>query len=159
MSKKGCLNIGWPYEPGEVISAQMNGYYIAAVTLLDGDAFIEQFARDRLADSEILWLMPRIDIVHDPKLDIGGATKRHAVEIDATLHSGEPLSVYVEQRRGSATHPLGLAEIDKKFRRLASTLLSEAKISELADVVSRLDREPDLRRFTSLLAQGSPLAS
>ena len=60
MSKKGQLNVGWPYEPGEVISAQMNGYYIAAVTLLDGDAFIEQFAQDRLADRNILDLVPRI---------------------------------------------------------------------------------------------------
>src|SRR5205807_1998476 len=73
MSKKGQLNVCWPYEPGEVISAQMNGYYIAAVTLLDGDAFIEQFAKDRLADRNILDLVPRIEITHDPKLDAGGA--------------------------------------------------------------------------------------
>ena len=43
MSKKSHLNIGWPYQPGEVITAQMNGSYAAAVTLLDGDAFIDQY--------------------------------------------------------------------------------------------------------------------
>ncbi|HKF93791.1 MAG TPA: hypothetical protein VKB96_04150, partial [Gammaproteobacteria bacterium] len=44
MSNKGHSNIGWPYSPGEVITAQMNGFYAAAVTLLDGDAFIDQYA-------------------------------------------------------------------------------------------------------------------
>src|SRR5262249_29369857 len=102
MSKKGQLNVGWPYQPGEVIAAQMNGYYIAAVTLLDGDAFIEQFAEARLADPKILDLLPRIDIVHDPELDRGGAGRRHAVRVDATLTNGHTLSAYVEQRSGSA---------------------------------------------------------
>ena len=50
MSKKGHLNIGWPYKPGEVIAAQMNGQYAAAVTLIDGEAFIDQYDQARLAD-------------------------------------------------------------------------------------------------------------
>ena len=45
MSKKGQLNVGWQYQPGDVIAAQMNGYYIAAVTLLDGDAFIDHLRK------------------------------------------------------------------------------------------------------------------
>src|SRR5262245_27401195 len=48
MSKKGQLNVGWPYQPGDVIAAQMNGYYIAAVALLDGEGFVEQFSDARL---------------------------------------------------------------------------------------------------------------
>ena len=43
MSKKGHINIGWPYRPGDVMSAQMNGSYAAAVALIDGDAFIDQY--------------------------------------------------------------------------------------------------------------------
>jgi 2-methylcitrate dehydratase PrpD len=96
MSKKGQLNVGWPYQPGDVIAAQMNGYYIAAVTLLDGDAFIDQFAEARLADPEILDLLPRIEILHDPELDRGGASKRHAVQVDAVLRDGRTMSVSVE---------------------------------------------------------------
>ena len=41
MSRKGHLNIGFPYRPGEVITAQMNGFYAASVALLDGEAFLE----------------------------------------------------------------------------------------------------------------------
>ena len=155
MSKKGQLNVGWPYEPGEVISAQMNGYYIAAVTLLDGDAFIEQFAQDRLADRNILDLVPRIEITHDPKLDAGGAASRHAVHIDATLKSGETLSANVEQRFGSADHPLSSADVERKFRRLASTSLSITDIDELMNVIQGLERHLDLKRLISLLTRNS----
>jgi aconitate decarboxylase len=155
MSKKGQVNVGWPYQPGEVIAAQMNGYYIAAVTLLDGDAFIEQFAPARLADPSILNLLPRIDIVHDPELDLGGAVRRHAVHVAANLTDGRSLSTYVEQRRGSADHPLSSTETEQKFKRLASTSLSVSGIDEIMDVVRQIERLSDVRRLTALLCQNS----
>ena len=155
MSKKGQVNVGWPYKPGEVIAAQMNGYYIAAVTLLDGDAFIEQFAPGRLVDPKILGLLPRIDIVHDPELDIGGAAKRHAVHVDATLNDGQRMFTYVEQRHGSADHPLSSANIEQKFRRLAATSLSESDTARAMKIIQRLEREPDLKPLMSLLVQKS----
>jgi len=155
MSRKGQVNVGWPYKPGEVIAAQMNGHYIAAVALLDGDAFIEQFAPGRLADPRILGLLPMIDIVHDPELDAGGAAKRHAVRVDATLNDGRRMSTHVEQRRGSADHPLSSADVEQKFRRLAATSLAEPDAARAMKIVQRLEREPDLKRLMSLLAQKS----
>lgn len=155
MSKKGQLNVGWPYQPGEVITAQMNGYYIAAVTLLDGDAFIEQFAQDRLADPRILALLSRIEIVHDPELDRGGPGKRHAVHVDAVLRNGQTMSAYFEQRRGSANHPLSASETEQKFRRLASTSLSGPDADDVMQLVQEIEREPGVARLMSLLALNS----
>jgi 2-methylcitrate dehydratase PrpD len=151
MSKKGQLNIGWPYCPGEILTAQMNGYYAAAVTLLDNDAFIDQYAPLRLADPEILALLPRIDIVHDPDLDRGGAAKRHAVRIDAVRNDGSVLTAFVEQRRGSVEHPLAKAEVEQKFRRLATASLTGPAIDELIGIVSRLETQPDLKRLAELI--------
>jgi 2-methylcitrate dehydratase PrpD len=152
MSKKGQLNIGWPYHPGEILTAQMNGYYAAAVTLLDGDVFIDQYADDRLADPSILALLPRIEIVHDPDLDRGGAAKRHAVRIDAVRDDRSVLTVFVEQRRGSAEHPLAKTEVEQKFRRLAAASLTDPAIDELIGIVSRLETQPDLKRLAELIA-------
>jgi len=145
------LNIGWPYRPGEILTAQMNGYYAAAVALLDGDAFIDQYAPVRLADPEILALLPRIDIVHDPDLDRGGAAKRHAVRIDAVRNDGSALTAFVEQRRGSAEHPLAKTEVEQKFRRLATASLTDPAIDELIGIVSRLETQPDLKRLAELI--------
>lgn len=155
MSKKGQLNVAWPYQPGEVIAAQMNGYYIAAVTLLDGDAFIEQFEERRLGDPNIMALLPRIGIVHDPELDRGGAGKRHAVHLEATLNDGRKLSTYVEQRRGSAEHPLSPAETEQKFRRLAAHFLSDSDRTKVMSIVQRIEREADVKPLMLLLTKRS----
>src|SRR5215813_12951418 len=120
MSRKGHLNIAFPYRPGEVIAAQMNGFYAAAVALLDGEAFIDQYTEARLADPRILALIPRIDIRHDPALDRGGAARRHTVTIEAVRRDGSVMATTVEQRRGSADHPLPRDEVEAKFRRIRS---------------------------------------
>jgi aconitate decarboxylase len=152
VSKKSHLNIGWPYRPGETIAAQMNGCYAAAVTLIDGDAFIDQYNEQRLADPAILALIPRIDFVHDPELDRGGAAKRHAIRMEAVRKDGSVLSTTVEQRRGSADHPLTTTEIEQKFRRLAATTLPAPAIEELIGIVGTLEREATLHRLIFLIA-------
>jgi aconitate decarboxylase len=152
VSKKSHLNIGWPYKPGEVIAAQMNGFYAAAVTLIDGDATIEQYLEARLGDPEILALIPRIDIVHDPMLDNSGAAKRHAVKIDATCKDGTVLSTAVEQRRGSAEHPLSRDEIEQKFRGLAALALPPSSVDEMIGLVDDLEGQDSIDRLFTLMA-------
>ena len=126
--------------------------YAAAVALIDGDAFIDQYREDRLADPRILALLPRIKIIHNPDLDRGGAATRHAVGIQAVLKDAAMLSAYIEQRRGSIDHPLSATEITQKFRRLAETSRSEAEIDELIETVSRLETQPGLLRLAQLIA-------
>jgi len=151
MSRKGHINIGWAYHPAEVITAQMNGSYAAAVTLIDGDAFIEQFDESRLADPAILALMPRIRFLHDPDLDRGGASKRHAVRIEALRNDGSVLSTEVEQRRGSPDHPLDAAEVEQKFRRLAAVVLSSRDADDAVDLVATVEHKDHLQRLVSLI--------
>jgi aconitate decarboxylase len=152
MSKKGHINIGWPYQPGEVITAQMNGSYAAAVTLIDGDAFIEQYAERRLADPAILALVPRIEFLHDPELDRGGAGKRHAVKIEALRRDGVALATEIEQRRGSTDHPLRADEVERKFRRLAAVALRDHDIDDLIGIIGAIEREAGLARLTRLIS-------
>ena len=151
MSRKGHLNIGWPYRPDEVITAQMNGSYAAAVSLIDGDAFIDQFNEERLSDPAILALMPRITFMHDPELDRGGATKRHAVRIEALRRDGSVLSTEIEQRRGSPNRPLGIGEVEQKFRRLAGVVLSPRDIEDVMGLVATIQRKNHLEKLVSLI--------
>jgi aconitate decarboxylase len=151
MSRKGHLNIGWAYKPGEVIAAQMNGSYAAAVTLLDGQAFIDQYNEARLADPRILALTPRIDFQHDPKLDRGGAAKRHTVIIDAVLKDRSKLSTRVEQRRGSADYPLSRGEVETKFACTAASALPPVAIDELIELIEKIDQQTDVSRLAALI--------
>ena len=154
MSKIGINNVGWPYAPAGVVAAQMNGYYTAAVKLIDGDAFIEQYQESRLADPLILDLIKKMRIEHDPEIDAGGATMRHTVVMEAETHHGRRLQQRVEQRRGSAAYPLSRADLETKFRRTASQVLSGAAVGELLETVNALERMPDVRRLSELLRGG-----
>jgi hypothetical protein len=64
------------------------------------------------------------------------------------------LSAFVEQRRGSAEHPLPKAEVERKFRRLAAVSLTEAAIDELVAIVDRLESEPNVNRLAELITVG-----
>jgi aconitate decarboxylase len=153
MSRKGYINIGWPYHPCDVMTAQMNGSYAAAVTLIDGDAFIDQYDERRLCDPAILALLPHIHFLHDPDLDEGGAIKRHAVKIEAVLRDGRVLSSEIEQRRGSPDRPLSIAEVEEKFRRLAAVALAPSAADDLVGLVAMLEHQSDLGRLIHLMSQ------
>lgn len=151
MSRKGATNVGWAYKPAEVVSAQMNGSYAAAVALLDGAAFVDQYSPERIADPRILDLITRVEITHDETLDAGGAAKRHAVRAVAELRNGCRMERYVEQRTGSAEHPLTDEQIERKFRTIAADVLSKSVASNVIATVGSLERLDDVRALTGLL--------
>jgi aconitate decarboxylase len=152
MSKSAMNNVGWAYHPGGVVTAQMNGYYAAAVSLLDGEAFVAQYAESRLADPRILELLPKIEIAHEPALDVAGASGRHAVRVQARSTDGHAYSETVEQRRGSARFPLTQGEIERKFAWVAGSVISPERAEELQSLVMGLERQKDMRRLSELLA-------
>jgi aconitate decarboxylase len=151
VSRKSAHNVGWRYQPADVVAAQMNGSYAAAVQLLDGQVFVDQYAPERLADQRILALIDRIEVVHDPELDAGGAAKRHASWVEADLTDGRVVRAYTEQRRGSAHHPLPPDEIIAKFRGLAAKALRADAIETLQHLILTIEDQPDLTALTQCL--------
>jgi aconitate decarboxylase len=151
MSKVGVNNVGWEYRPTSVVGAQMNGYYTAAVKLSDGEAFIDQYREDRIADRALLELIPKIEIRHDPELDAGGAAMRHAVKVHARAIDGRVWDEHVEHRRGSPHHPLDRGEIERKFLRTAASALEKDAAERLLECVSVVEGIDDARTVTKLL--------
>lgn len=154
MSRKAVSNVGWKYVPAGVVAAQMNGYYTAAVKLLDGDVFIEQFAEARLADPRVMALIERIRIAHDPSFDAGGAGSRHAVRVEAEFNDGKIWTENVDQRRGSSRYPFTRADIERKFRGLAKVVLSPASVEKMIELVDRLEELDDMEPLAALLRGG-----
>jgi aconitate decarboxylase len=151
MTGKSARNVGWAYQPGGVVAAQMNGYFAAASKLRDGVVFAEQYADDKLTDPATLVMIERMRIVHDPALDVGGTAKRHASRIEASLSNGERLSVFTEQRRGSSHRPLTQDEVIGKYRVLTANVLDTQTIDDLLDLVLRIETLPDITALSRLL--------
>lgn len=156
MSKIGLNNVGWTYRPTTVTGAQMNGYFAAAVKLLDGEAFIHQYRDERIADPSILALIEKMEFIDDPELDKAGPAKRHAVRVEAESVDGRTWQKYVEQRRGSAEHPLSRDEIERKFRETAGTVLEPEFVESVLQNVWTLEKLKEFSGFCSMLRGRSP---
>lgn len=152
MSKSAMNNVAFEYRPSTAVAAQMNGYYAAGVTLTDGDAFIDQYAEGRLADPRTLDVIRRINIVHDPKIDEGGAATRHSVWLEATCNDGRVEKVVIDQRRGSSKYPLSAAEIERKFARTAGEVLPAAAVEQVRESIMNLDAAADVRGLMRMLS-------
>jgi Mg2+ and Co2+ transporter CorA len=91
-SKKTHINIAWAYEPGEAITAQMNGRYAAAVTLIEYDrAHLEERA---VTDKEEL--LPHLDNQRVTWINIDGLG-----DIDVLRRLGSRFNL----------HPLALEDV------------------------------------------------
>ena len=144
-------HVGWRYVPESVTTAQMNLSYIAAVTLADGAAFVEQFREDRIRDPRLVAAAQRVTVQADPDIDARGDAGRHNVRLELRLTDGTVLHAARDYARGSARSPLTLADVNDKFDRLARTVLDPAQVARVRDLVDRLDEIEDARQLADAL--------
>lgn len=133
------VHCGWPYEPKETITAQMNLPYTAAVTLLEGNAFVDQYTDAKLRDPRIIDLARRIVVSVDPELDAGGPHEMRAVRAKVTMKSGEEYRQEVTYRSGHWKNPISDADLGAKFRDLAKRVVTDDAVTRIEEIVSTID--------------------
>lgn len=137
------VHCGWPYKPSETITAQMNLPYTAAVTLLEGNAFIDQYVDEKLRDPKIMDLANRVEVVIDPELDALGPHEMRAVRVTVTMKSGEELHQEVIYRSGHWKNPLSDEVLAEKFRDLAGRVLKKDAVELIEKTVRDLETQGD----------------
>lgn len=137
------VHCGWPYEPKETITAQMNLPYTGAVTLLEGNAFIDQYTDDKLRDPKIIDLASRIKVEVDPELDAGGPHEMRAVRVTVKMRSGEEYFHEQTYRSGHWRNPISTEVLVDKFRDLAGRVLKPAAVDRIVEMVNELDTMAD----------------
>lgn len=132
-------HVGWPYEPDSVTTAQMNLPYIVSVVLADGDAFVDQFSRERIADPRLVEFSRNVSVEPDPAIDAGGDAMRHATRIEVDLADGRTLRDERTHAKGSAAFPMSVDDVRDKYRKLARTVLSERHTDRLERLVLSIE--------------------
>ena len=160
----GALLVADPIDekraPRNVVDAQFSAPFAAAVALARGSAGLDDYTQANVDDPEIRTLMSRTDCHRDPDLDAAYPDHWPAT-IDMRLQDGRELSVRISDPTGEPANPIRPQELREKFLGLASAAIGDDVARELADRSLRLELEPDLERFTSLLreAQADPSES
>jgi aconitate decarboxylase len=147
--------VGFPYKPTTVTSAQLNLQYCAAIMLLENDVFLPQFSDAKIAAPEVLAMVDRIEVVHDPELDrVMGDKISPETRVEVTLRDGRTLSA-TGRLRGTSGDPVSREEIVDKFRKTSGGVLDRVAQDQIIAVCDDLERIDDAR---ALLAPIEALA-
>jgi 2-methylcitrate dehydratase len=126
--------------------------YCVAVAFMDGAVGLEQFSEARIADTALHALMSRISVVRSAEL-----TREYPEGIpnllEVTTQSGQTHARKVTYPRGHARNPMSDAEVEEKFRRLASSVLPEERVSRALETLWHLESVTDIGELMRLFAR------
>jgi 2-methylcitrate dehydratase PrpD len=141
-------NVGWPYTPTTITSAQLNLYYVTAIMLLENDVFTDQFTEEKIRDARVLELIGRISITHDASMDAMGYTEGNPIEIelsDGTVHSAWG------KARGDVENPVHRDDVVDKFRKLTARRLQPEHQAKIIGLCERLESVEDVSALIGAL--------
>lgn len=145
------LHVGWPYEPKSLTTAQMNLSYCVAVLLHDRDFFVDQVTSKSIRRPDVLATTKKIEVLEDPQFDLLGDEGRHGVDLEVQLGDGKSYREKVLHAKGSDKSPMTQDEVLRKFRLLASRVLSRPRVAKLEETLVNLEKLDDAREIAKLL--------
>src|SRR5438046_1239939 len=157
----GMLAAGFPIvcepaeakrRPASVVEAQFSLPFGVAVALARGAASPAEFAPACLRDPTVGALMERVVGVRDPALD-AAFPRAWPCWVRITLRGRPPLEAHIQHPRGDPESFLTPAELERKFRTLASRALPAAALARLE---AALGDFPRARSVAPLLAAAVP---
>jgi 2-methylcitrate dehydratase len=124
--------------------------YLVAVALQDGAVTPASFTTERIGDPALRPLIAKMTIEESPEF-----TRRYPAEyncrMEVTTRSGEQLVAATAYPKGNRRNPLEDAEVDTKFRRLASVVLTEAQCDRALELIWSLEQQPNLEELLDAL--------
>ena len=137
-----------------VTAAQLSHPYVCAVTILEGNAFIEQFTEEKLRDPKILDFMKKVEVVADEEIENLPRPLRYTVKIDILTKDGRTFHIREEYPKGHPKNPFTREELLWKFKQLAGKAISdESRLDRIIEVEQNLEDVEKITDFTKLLTK------
>jgi aconitate decarboxylase len=140
-------HVGWQYVPDSITTAQMNQFFCGAITLLDGEAFVDQFTETTIRAPEALALIMKMDATADSAIDQRGQAYRHAIVAEVRLKDGRVIEIKKDHAKGSDAFPLTTEEVVEKYFRLSQKVMSKEKAVRIYRNVLSVDEMEDIKEL------------
>jgi len=141
------------YAPSTYLKAQMSLPYTLAVTLLDGELFLDQYSPERLKDQRILQLARKIKITADPEMDQMQNAGKWPSRVQLLTNNGNLYESFIEYPKGSLQNPLTDAELQRKFTRLSEKILDKKRTEKIIQMVNALENMKEVATLAHLLVK------
>jgi 2-methylcitrate dehydratase len=139
-------------------------FYLAAVALLDGQVYPEQFEPERINNGDVQQLLKKISVntkfpLHKPLMIAGlldpytqAYPEKMKASVDITLHDGKTFTCEKEDYHGFFTRPFTWEDTIDKFKRLSANTVTEEKQEQIITTIINLDKESSMDNITDVLA-------
>ena len=124
--------------------------YCVAIALLGGKVTLHSFEAKRLADPVVHELIQKVRVVQLPEF-AGLYPEAMPTRIRVRTKAGHSYVQRVDHPLGHPRHPMSDREIETKFRRLAMGKLGRARVSQVTDLVWKLEQLKEVNRLMPLL--------
>lgn len=145
-----ALNLIGDTNPQGAVDAQFSLPYTVVTTIMGEPLLPAMYSDEKLADPVVRDLLSKVSMTHDTKADDDFFTDqkmRFGVEI--TLKGGNVVKRDVEWP--SDQPPMGRADIEKKFRELAGTVMNDKRAEEVMQAIDSLETFDNVADFVRLL--------
>ena len=136
----------WP----TVMSAQYSVIFTAAATFFYDLGDPRSYALEVIADPRIAAMAAKVEIVQDPAYQ-ALYPKKMPTRVEIETVAGQKHVVETIGAKGHFKNPMSDAEIEAKFRKLTSGILSPAQIDRSIELVHGLDRAPSIAPLMNAL--------
>jgi 2-methylcitrate dehydratase PrpD len=126
--------------------AQMSLPFAVAVSLVEGDAFLEQFSEEKLKDARIQKLSGMVE-----SRTIDGLPRDVSCRMEVTLKDGAHYVTQVDYPKGSMQNPMTPDERRAKFKKLSSGILDEDKQRRVEERIFDLENREDISEILELV--------
>ena len=136
----------WP----SVMSAQYSVVFTAGATWFYDLGDPRSYDMETIGDPRVAAMAEKVELVRDPKFQALYPSKMPTrVEIETV--TGEKHQAEIFGAKGHFENPMSASEIEAKFRKLTSGILSAGQIDRVFEAVSALDREPSIASLMEAL--------
>ncbi|MBR0391604.1 MAG: MmgE/PrpD family protein, partial [Oscillospiraceae bacterium] len=143
------MSWGFSETPKNTVEAQFSFPYAVSAALVDGQAFIPQFAPERLSDPVINTLAAKVIVNTDDKFtSLYPRQWASGVEVKAEGHT-----YYTEVigAKGDPVNPLSVQEIEDKFRSLSSVRFNIEQQEQMIDAVRNIENAENIEAVAALM--------
>ncbi len=148
--KAGFALVAEPREvkinPASIVDAQFSMPFGAAVAVVHGDAFLDQYSMANINSEAIKNIMEKVTCLENPLIE-KGFPKKWPAHVEIITKDNRTFDVTIDHPKGDPENPLSWSEIIIKFRNLVAPVLSSAQQDSIIAQVKDLENITDLTRL------------
>jgi 2-methylcitrate dehydratase PrpD len=141
------------FQPETILGARLSIPYCIAVSIIDKELGMRQFAHERLKDQRVKELMKKIYVEADPQLD-KLYPEMFPAKVEIIMKNGQAFSAEEYFPKGFPKNPISVEELDSKFEFLCSYVFEKPRVKELKDMIKQIEFLDNFSRLMKLLVKG-----